>query len=95
MDMFGPLFLKNGSKVYGLAIICNSTRAVKLAVLHNASGHELWEASFSIWNQVGFPRKVINDNGTNFVYVKNKLEEKFDSGEGFKVDWKLSTPGAP
>ncbi|KAI2801953.1 hypothetical protein BLOT_009774 [Blomia tropicalis] len=93
-DMFGPLILANGSKCYGVIVVCRSTKAAKLFVIENQSEEALYSALSSIWGQVGWPIRIHSDNGTNFLAVRAKLLKVIDPGVE-PMTWTLSTPYGP
>ncbi|KAI2798411.1 H/ACA snoRNP pseudouridylase subunit [Blomia tropicalis] len=94
-DVFGPLKLRNGSKCYGLIVICRTSKAIKLIVLPSLSGPDLWTGLETVWNQVGWPRRIWSDNGSNYLDVKNKIDRLQKQGEFTPIQWNLSAPFAP
>ncbi|KAI2810783.1 hypothetical protein BLOT_001948 [Blomia tropicalis] len=80
-DVFRPMKLRNGSKCYGLIVICRTSKAIKLIVLPSLSGSDLWTALEMVWNQVGWPRRIWSDNGFNYLDVKNKIDRLQNQGE--------------
>ena len=52
-DMFGPIKLSNGTKSYGLIVVCRSTKSVKIQVVPKQTADNLQVALLTIWRQVG------------------------------------------
>ena len=56
--VFGLFLLINGSKFYGLILVCRVTRAVKIAVLDSLSMNSLFETLEFLWVAVERPARI-------------------------------------
>ncbi|KAI2805743.1 hypothetical protein BLOT_004745 [Blomia tropicalis] len=43
----------------------------------------------TVWNQVGWPLRIWSDNGTNYLDVKNRIEQLQNKGEITPIEWGL------
>jgi len=94
LDCFGPLFLANRVKHYGLVYVCRYSKAVKLILLESLQGQTLYKALLAEWEASGFPLNIRSDNGTNFTYVQKELQVS-QVPELMNIQWKYSTPLSP
>ena len=90
IDGFGPYSLKNGKKYYGLIVACLSTRCLRIGILEDLSPLSAARALNSIFHEVGYPKFILSDNGTNFKPIKLALEKA-----KMNVVWWTSAPYAP
>ncbi|KAH9512026.1 Cytochrome P450 4V2, variant 2 [Dermatophagoides farinae] len=90
IDGFGPFELKNGKKFWGLVVVCLSTRCLRIGVLENLTPIAAARALNSVFHEVGYPKFILSDNGTNFRPIKAALEKS-----GMSVVWWSTTPLAP
>lgn len=90
IDGFGPFELKNGKKYWGLVVVCLSTRCLRIGVLENLTPLAAARALNSVFHEVGYPKFILSDNGTNFKPIKAALEKS-----GMSVVWWTTTPLAP
>ncbi|KAI2800105.1 hypothetical protein BLOT_014012, partial [Blomia tropicalis] len=93
-DMFGPIKLSNGTKSYGLIVVCRSTKAVKIQVVPKQTAEDLQAALLTIWRLVGWPNRIHSDNGANYMAVRSKLLAHKPPGSPEFV-WTTSTPYGP
>ena len=66
IDYFGPLYIKNGSKVWGLLITCATTRALHLEVVRSQSTEDLQGALRRFLALRGHPSLIYSDNAKSF-----------------------------
>ena len=95
VDLFGPLFLINKTKTYGLVAICRTSRALKLQVVDNLSTQALVRSFIGLFELIGFPKSIYSDNGTNFVAAQKYFEERAHQGEICNIAWNFSVPLGP
>lgn len=57
---------------------CLTTRGIFISVLHSMSSESCLMALENLINTKGAPKRIISDNGSNFVGGNNKLTEKTD-----------------
>ena len=66
IDYFGPLYIDNGSKVWGLLITCATTRAIHLEVVKSQSTEDLQTALRRFFALRGTPSLIVSDNAKSF-----------------------------
>ncbi|CAL8114380.1 unnamed protein product [Orchesella dallaii] len=99
VDMFGPLFLKDGSKSWVALFTCAVYRAVHLELVTSLSTDAFKNAFRRFVSRRGRPSIVYSDNGTNFVGMNNQFKsinwkkiEKFGAFQ--KIKWRFNPPTA-
>ena len=78
MDVFGPIFVKEGRKSlkrYGLIFTCLASRAVHLETLNTMETDSFISALRRFINRRGKVRQLRSDQGTNFVGARNELAD--------------------
>ena len=76
MDLGGPLYLKNNSKVWFVLFTCMSVRAIHLELVTSLSTETLIQALQRFMNRQGVPQLCISDHGSNFVAAAKWVREK-------------------
>lgn len=76
MDLGGPLYLKDNSKVWFVVFTCMSVRATHLELVTSLSVEELIQALQRFMSKRSVPRLCISDHGTNFVAAAKRVREK-------------------
>lgn len=76
MDLGGPLYLKDNSKVWFVVFTCMSARAIHLELVTSLSEEMLIQALQRFMNRRSVPQLCISDHGTNFVAAARWLREK-------------------
>ena len=66
IDYFGPLYIDNSSKVWGLLITCATTRAIHLEVVKSQSTDDLQTALRRFFALRGTPSLIMSDNAKSF-----------------------------
>lgn len=78
IDLAGPIFVKNyrnrDVKRYIFVYGCLTTRAVHLELLEDLSANSTLLALQCTINLRGAPKRIVTDNGTNFIGAKNILD---------------------
>jgi hypothetical protein len=78
IDLAGPILIKNyrnrDVKRYIFVYGCLTTRAVHLELLEDLSANSTLLALQCTINLRGAPKRIVTDNGTNFLGAKNILE---------------------
>ena len=90
IDGFGPFTLRNTKKYWGLIVACLSTRCLRIGILEDLTPIAAARALKSVFHEVGYPKFILSDNGTNFKHIKLALEKAEMS-----VVWWTSAPLAP
>ncbi|GBO27317.1 hypothetical protein AVEN_80683-1 [Araneus ventricosus] len=78
IDLAGPLFLKNGEKVWIALFTCAVYRAIHLELVRSLSSDSFNLAMRRFIARRGRPKTIYSDNGTNFKGSCNELS---------KLDW--------
>ncbi|GBM82203.1 hypothetical protein AVEN_179513-1 [Araneus ventricosus] len=78
IDFAGPLFLKNGEKVWIARFTCAANRAIHLELVRSLSSDSFNLAMRCFIARRGRPKTIYSDNGTNFKGSCNELS---------KLDW--------
>lgn len=73
VDMAGPLYLKDNSKVWICLFTCAVYRAVHLELVTSLSSTCFLQALRRFVSRRGRPKTIYSDNGTNFVGTENAL----------------------
>lgn len=76
MDLGGPLYLKDNSKVWFVVFTCMSVRAIHLELVTSLSVEALTQALQRFMNRRGVPQLCISDHGSNFVAAAKWVKEK-------------------
>ena len=76
MDLGGPLYLKDNSKVWFVVFTCMSVRAIHLELATSLSVEVFIQAMQRFMNRRGVPQLCISDHGTNFVAAAKWVREK-------------------
>lgn len=100
LDLCGPLFLKNGSKVWVVLFTCAVFRAIHIEVVSSLSTENFLLAMRRFISRRGRPSTIISDNGRNLVKAASELKSiNFDTLQNFaverKIQWKFNPPSAP
>lgn len=99
VDLAGPMFLRNGKKIWICIFTCAVYRAVHFEVVQSVSTRSFLLALRKFVKIYGRPRVIYSDNGTNFV-GSNNLFKKLDWGKIQKeedvvpIHWKFNPPTA-
>lgn len=82
IDMAGPFLIKSGKtrnstlqKRYFLVVVCLTTRAMHIEIMHEASSDSCVKALICTFETRGYPRKIMCDRGTNFIGADNALRK--------------------
>ncbi|XP_035226746.1 uncharacterized protein LOC118199063 [Stegodyphus dumicola] len=75
IDLAGPLFLKNGGKVWIALFTCAVYRAIHLELVNSLSTDAFLLALRRFVARRGRPRIIYSDNGTNFRGASNDLSK--------------------
>jgi transposase InsO family protein len=92
IDCFGNFTVKRGRsnvKRYGCIFCCLATRAVHLEVLDSMDTSSLLNALRRFMARRGTPKKIVTDNGTNFVGGRREMFSLRND-----VEWVFQTPHA-
>ena len=111
IDFAGPINVKDTktSKVYIAIFVCLTTKAIHLELVTSLTKEDCIMALKRFTARRGAPRKIITDNGTNFIGARNelmKIQSIFDkkSPDGKQLlhhlasqgtDWTTIPPRAP
>ena len=81
MDVFGPFWTQTGrglarQKRWALIWVCAQYRAISIELLASMSSEELVKSINLILARRPCPRRIISDNGTNFVGLSNALKKQ-------------------
>ncbi|EFO89966.1 hypothetical protein CRE_22077 [Caenorhabditis remanei] len=100
LDNFGPITIKkeDGTEdsVYGTIFTCAVTRLVHVEVVSNMSTQQFIQAFRRFVAIRGMPKKIVSDNGTNFVLGKKIIEEAMTNDPLCQsIEWKMITPYSP
>ena len=106
VDYFGPFYVKQGRssvKYYGCLFTCLTMRAVNIKVAPDLSTSAFINALRRFFGRRGKPRKIISDNGTNFVGADKELKKAMSDLEDNKIkaelrqrhiEWQFNPPYA-
>ncbi|GFX93213.1 integrase catalytic domain-containing protein [Trichonephila clavipes] len=75
IDLAGPLFLKDGRKVWITLFTCAVYRAIHLELVNSLTSDAFLLALRCFIARRGRPRKIYCDNGTNFRGAFNDLSK--------------------
>ena len=107
LDYFGPLFVKQGRssvKRYGCLFTCLACRAVHIEVAFSLSTDSFLCCLTRFMSRRGVPKKIVSDNGTNFVGAERELREDLKKLDQKKIqaccaqraiEWEFIPPSAP
>ena len=100
VDLAGPLFLKDGSKVWLVLYTCAVYRCVHLELVESLSTEDFLLSLVRFIGRRGRPSIVHSDNGTNFVGASNLFDsidwKKVEHEAQIKrIEWKFIPPAAP
>ena len=90
MDLGGPLYLKDNSKVWFVVFTCMSVRAIHLELVTSLSVEVFIQALQRFMNRRGVPQLCISDHGTNFVAAARWVREK-----NLDIKWQFVVERAP
>ena len=76
MDVGGPLYLKDNSKVWFIVFMCMSVRAIHLDLVTLLSVEAFIQAWQRFMNRRGVPQLYITDHGFNFAAAAKWVREK-------------------
>jgi hypothetical protein len=100
IDLAGPLFLRDKSKVWIVLFTCAVYRAVHLEIVESLSTEDFLMALIRFCKRKRRPATIYTDNGTNFVGAAN-LFKKINWNDVEKrsrqqrIRWKFIPPSAP
>ncbi len=99
VDLAGPLFLRDGSKVWIVVFTCAVYRCIYLDLVISCSTEAFLESLERFISVHGRPNTIFSDNGTNFVGSDNlfsQLEWKsIEKASGVKrIRWIFNPPTA-
>ncbi|OXA43068.1 Pro-Pol polyprotein [Folsomia candida] len=99
IDLAGPLYLKDGSKVWFVIFTCAVYRAIHLELVSASSTDAFLLALFRFISRRGRPSVIYSDNGTNFVGADNLFKKmdwkKIESATRVsRITWKFNPPSA-
>lgn len=78
IDLFGPLVLKNGLKIWGVLYTCAVYRAIHLDIVNSLNIKAFVKSLKKFIFQYGRPSDMMSDKGTNFTGTVN-LFKKIDA----------------
>jgi len=88
VDLAGPLFLKDGSKVWIVLFTCAVYRAVHLELVKSLSTEAFLYSLRRFISRRGRPNTIYSDNGTNFHGSDNLFKklnwEEMENFSGIK-----------
>ena len=87
IDYFGPLYISEGSKVWGLLITCATTRAIHLEVVRSQSTEDLQSALRRFFALRGTPSLIMSDNAKSFHKILGLLPSS--------VKWRFIPESSP
>ena len=87
LDHFGPLLLRDGSKIWVLLFTCAVTRAIHLEIVQSLDVKETSLAIRRFFAKFGKAKFFISDNGPSFVTLAKCLR--------VVLSWNLIPPAAP
>jgi len=90
MDLGGPLFLKDGSKVWFVLFTCMTVRAIHLELVSALSEEALVLAVQRFISRRSLPNKWISDHGTNFVALSHWMKNR-----GFDIEYEFIVERGP
>jgi len=100
IDLAGPLFLKNQSKIWFVLFTCGIFRCVHLELVESLTTEDFLLAFTRFCKRKRRPKTVYTDNGTNFVGAVNLFAtidwvavEKETQQQ--RITWKFNPPSAP
>ena len=92
VDYFGPFYVKQGRssvKYYGCLFTYLTMRAVHIKHASDLSTSAFINALQRFFGRRGKPRKIISDNGTNFVGADKELRKAMSDLEDNKINAEL------
>ena len=90
MDLGGPLYLKDNSKVWFVVFTCMTVRAIHLELVTSLSVEVFIQALQRFMDRRGVPQLCISDHGTNFVAAAKWVREK-----NLDIKWQFVVERAP
>ncbi|XP_042910984.1 uncharacterized protein [Parasteatoda tepidariorum] len=99
VDLAGPLYLKNGDKVWILLFTCAVYRAIHLELIQSLSTDRFLLGLRRFIARRGRPRTIYSDNGTNFVGAVNLMasidwSKIVQESSILRIQWVFSPPEA-
>lgn len=67
MDIVGPLSKSSAGYQYLLVIIDYATRFLEVLLMRSVTGHQVAEELMKQISQVGIPKEIVTDQGSNFM----------------------------
>ena len=107
VDYFGPFQVTIGrtkEKRYGVLFTCLAIRAVHLEIAHSLSTDSMIMALRRMMARRGKPKKILSDDGTNFIGARRILAEawaELDQDEiqqrtsAERIEWEFIPSGSP
>ncbi|UYV63686.1 hypothetical protein LAZ67_2005305 [Cordylochernes scorpioides] len=75
VDLLGPLYMKDGGKVWVAAFTCAVYRAIHLELVNNLEAGTFMMALHRFICRRGRPEKIFSDNGTNFSKLNRVFKD--------------------
>ncbi|UYV77640.1 hypothetical protein LAZ67_15001798 [Cordylochernes scorpioides] len=99
IDLAGPLYLKDGSKVWMVLFTCAVYRAIHLEMVSSLETDSFILALSRFIGRRGRPSNIYSDNGTNLVGTRNlfarlKWDKIVKETQKQRISWKLNPPTA-
>ncbi|UYV82752.1 hypothetical protein LAZ67_22000735 [Cordylochernes scorpioides] len=99
IDLAGPLYLKDGSKVWMVLFTCAVYRAIHLEMVSSLETDSFILALSRFIGRRGRPSTIYSDNGTNLVGTRNlfarlKWDKIVKETQEQRISWKLNPPTA-
>ena len=107
IDCFGPILVNRGRgtvKRYGIIFTCMTIRAIHLEILPDLSADAFIDALRRFICRRGQPKRLVSDNGTNFVGAYRQLGNALKDTSGSRklraylqssaIEWRFNPPAA-
>jgi len=100
IDLFGPLYIRDNTKVWITLFTCAVYRAVHMELVTSLSSDCFLQAFRRFIARRGRPAIVYSDNATNFVGAENSLNSlEWDTLQTYfameRIKWKFNPPSSP
>ena len=84
LDLAGPIFTKSNQKTYIAFFVCFVIKAVHIELVEDLTKEACISAIMRFISRRGLPKKIVSDNGRNFIGARNdmiKVQQLLDAAK--------------
>ncbi len=103
IDLFGPIKANTTTKgkKYGLIVVCTTTRAVHIELMHDLSADQVYSALRNFMARRGVPSLIYSDNGSQLLKLRKQMTtmlkelRELNPSLELRFVWPLQTAHSP